>query len=392
MILLGSAIWVYRSGFRRLDLVFLLGLAYVADATVTSFLVSSSVGIGRTIQFLIIALALGGLYAFAQTAKRADGEAILKAVGILCAIVLAHLIIWHVLHHHPVTWKYLSDTKLILSVSLIPFFGLEDRIKARGSYVFPIALLAIFAIILLSGERKALMLFCALFALSRFSLAAKFWLVAAIAAVAGIALMTDGGYIHRQLLSVSHDYSQTPTRYFFSVQSIYDQSDIIREFVNRNAWHLFRQHSPLGLGATGYWAWAMETYGKSNGLAMNVHGEMDRVPVEGGVVGIVIAVTFLGLALWRAVRHIANNGGLNAAAPDRAPLYCVVLLLCYCYSEAVDTAMLVIIGGVGVIVGNLPLPVRSLRSGARRFGRIGHRPRLAQRVPVPAGSWRRKFA
>ncbi|MDF0486577.1 O-antigen ligase family protein [Sphingomonas sp. H39-1-10] len=370
MLALGLAIWTCRESFRRFDGVFVLALAYIADATVTSFMVSFPAGVARTVQFGIIVVALVGLYAYAQSATRADAEFLLKGMGALCALVTAHLVIWHVLHHHLVTWKYLSDTKLVLSLALMPLFGLEDWIKAKGRHLFPALLVVAFAIVLLSGERKALILFCALFALCRFSLGAKLGLAAMIGAVASLALLLDDGHIHRELTSASHDYSHTPTRYFFTVQSIYDQSDIVREFVNRNAWTLFVHHPAFGVGATGYWAWAAATYGPT-GFAMNVHGEVHRIPAEGGVFGIALVAGFFGLALWRAVRHLVNSGGFAAASLDRMPLYGIILLLSYCYAEAVDTAMLLLIGGVGVVVGALPVPAGSLRARVARIAGPG---------------------
>jgi len=383
MLALGVAIWTCRASFRRFDSVFVLALAYIADATVTSFMVSYPAGVARTVQFCIIVIALIGLYAYAQSAKRADAEVLLKGMGVLCALVTAHLVGWHVLHHHLVTWKYLSDTKLILSLALMPLFGLEDWITRKGRYLFPGLVLLAFAIVLLSGERKALILFCALFALCRFPLGAKLGLAGMIGAVAASALLLDDGYIHRELASAGRDYSHTPTRYFFTVQSIYDQSDMVREFVNRNAWTLFTHHPAFGVGATGYWAWAAATYGPT-GFAMNVHGEVHRIPAEGGVFGIAIVAGFFGLALWRALRHLANTGGFAAASLDRMPLYGIILLLSYCYAEAVDTAMLLLIGGVGVIVGTLPKTGRSLRARRARFARSGS----AVPAPVLSGSLR----
>lgn len=389
MLALGIGVWAFRASLRRIDTVFVLATLYVADATVTAFMVSRSAGVARTVQFAITAIALLGLYAYAQAAKRVDAAFILKGVGIVCAAIALHLVVWHLLHHHYVTWKYLSDTKLILSLALIPLFGLEDWIKDKGRILFPAALLLAFVVILLSGERKALMLFCVLFALCRMPLAVKLGLAGVIALTTGLILLDDSGYIHRQLLSASHDYSAASTRYFFTVQSIGDQSDMIREFVNRNARRLFADHPLFGLGATGYWTWAIGTYGPT-GLAMNVHGEYHRVLVEGGLVGIAIAIGFLGSALVRALRHVLRQGGIAAPSLDRVPLYCVALLLSYCYAEAVDTAMLLLIGAVGAIVGALPAGSASVRSGGQRFARRGRMVSSEARAPVLAGTLRRR--
>jgi hypothetical protein len=388
MLALGLLILTCRATFRRVDIVFVLAIAYVADATVTAFMVSRSAGVARTIQFGITVVALLGLYAYAQAARRQDAAFILKGLGVVCAIIAAHLVVWHLVNHHFVTWKYLSDTKLILSLSLLPLFGLEDWIKSKARWMFPALVLSAFIIILLSGERKALMLFCILFALCRLPLALKLGMAVVIATATGLILLDDSGYIHRQLLSASHDYSATSTRYFFTVQAIGDQSDLIREFVNRNTRRLFLENPFMGVGATGYWSWAIKTYGPT-GFAMNVHGEYHRVPVEGGLLGIVIACGFLGLASRRALRHAAQHGGWRASSLDRAPLYCVILLLSYCYAEAVDTAMLLLIGGVGVIVGALPVTRANLRAGRNRFNRIDRAPEFRVRAHVPTGRLRR---
>ncbi|MET0241303.1 MAG: O-antigen ligase family protein [Sphingobium sp.] len=374
----GLAVWAYRKSFRRLDPVFLLGLLYVADATLTSFQVSFRMGMERSVQFGVIATTMLGFYAFAQAASRQDCERIVKAVAILSIVVLLHIIIWHMLNGHPVTWKYLSDTKLMLSLCLVPFFALEDRMRAAGRYIFPLALLTLFIVILLSGERKALLLLCMILALSRLAIRTKVYLMGAIGVALLFALSSGDPYIQKQLGSLSDDYSQAPTRYFLSVEAIYDHSDMIREFVNRNAWNQFLHHPVFGLGANGYWAWAKGIYGYSSGLTMNVHGEVSRVPVEGGLVGIAIALTFVGMTAWRALRHVWVSGGLRAPSLDWAPLYCVVLAICYCYSEAVDTSMLLLIGSTGVIMASLPQPSPTLRAGATRFHRIGAKPRAVR--------------
>lgn len=366
---LGYAIVRYWRQFDRLDIVFVLALAYVADTTLTAFLVSVPAGMTRMPQFCIVAIGLIGLYVYAQGLKRQEVELVAKAVGVVCIAILAHVIIWHVKQGHVMTWKYLSDTKFVFSLSIVPLFALEDTIKKRSQILWLGLLVTMFAILLMSGERKALLLFIAIFGASRTSWRGKIYIAGLLGVVLGFLLLVqDNGYIYRQLSSVSDDYSKTPMRYFFSVQGIADDSDVIRAFVNRNAWHLFLEHPWLGLGSNGYLDWALKTYGYGTGLSMNVHGEMYRVPAEGGLLGIAIALSFLGVAAWRIYTFLVERGGLDSPSLDRGALYVFLYLLCFFYSEALDTGMLMIIGALGIVAGSLPRASQRLR--LRRADRL----------------------
>jgi hypothetical protein len=147
-------------------------------------------------------------------------------------------------------------------------------------------------------------------------------------------------------------HADTPSRYFLTRQGIGDQSDEIRTFVNRNARRLFMQNPVFGLGATGYSHWARKTYGYT-GLSMNVHGEINRVPVEGGILGIVVGLLYFYFLMMKTVRYNFNGWSFRTTSRQRTTLYLAMFMLTYLYSEALDTTMLMLILLVGFVSAGL---------------------------------------
>ena len=118
-------------------------------------------------------------------------------------------------------------------------------------------------LVLLSGERKAYLLFAVLYVLSRIPLVLKVasGVLGVLALALYMATAQADDYVARQLGSAFKSEHEIHISEFYNIRSIADQSDLIREFVNRNAWDLFLSHPIVGVGATGYLNWAGETFG-----------------------------------------------------------------------------------------------------------------------------------
>lgn len=329
------------------SLAALLGIAYAALATVSAFLVSTSAGIGRSVQFILVlggAVAIAGLLQGFSPAAMDRFRIRFSAVNLA---ILVHVVVFHLMTGHPVTWKYLFDTKFIFSAIIVVAFLFEDRIRRHGAAAWFATLASVAALVLMSGERKAYVLLVAAFFLSRASLMSKA-LTLAVAAMLALGFVTamPQSYVARQMSSESEDLSRLSNRFFFTVEGIGRRSDYIRAFVNRNADLLFKENPVLGTGATGYARWAREKYGSlhsSHGLSMNVHGERHRVPAENGIVGIAVVLAFLATTVAAAVRFAWQRGGFGASSHARFPLYMTALLVSYIYGEAMDTTMLLLI-------------------------------------------------
>ena len=336
----------------------LTAIAYVAIALITAIFVSLADGIYRTIQFCATVAASIAIYSYIKSLNASEVSTLVKKIMILNCAVLVHMVVYHIYHGHYVTWKYLYDTKLVLSSSVILLFYYEDEIKARWNTTgWVISLGALSIAILCSGERKAYVLLILVFLMSRARLMSKISVAMCVVglAIAYITLAPANSYVARQLRSVSMgetSHAETPSRYFLTRQGIGDQSDEIRTFVNRNARRLFMQNPVFGLGATGYSHWARKTYGYT-GLSMNVHGEINRVPVEGGMLGIVIGLLYFYFLLMKTIRYNFSGWSFRTTSRQRTTLYLATFMITYLYSEALDTTMLMLVLLVGFITAGL---------------------------------------
>ncbi|MEH3105141.1 MAG: O-antigen ligase family protein [Sphingomonas phyllosphaerae] len=334
-----------------------LAIVYTALATVTAFLVGFGEGASRTVQCVLVVGAVASTCKYVAIIDERTRSRLLVKFTILNVVVLVHLVLYHVLRGQMVTWKYLFDTKFVLSSVPVIFFGYEDKVKSRSSAYWYIGLIALTAIVLLSGERKAYVLLVALFFTSRASIIQKST-VATTAAAAALLIVAalPNSYVTRQLTSGGNHAGELSNRFFFSLRDFSYQSDYVRTFVNRNAHQLFEQHPIFGVGATGYGAWARKRYGDlttSRGFSMNVHGEKNRVPAESGLIGIAVAIGLIASSAWRIGLALVAAGGSAASSRQRLPLYLFFFCISYCLVEAMDTSMLWVILTTGFTAASL---------------------------------------
>jgi hypothetical protein len=337
----------------------LFAILYVYLAMGTAFLTSWNDGFYRNVQFLLVLFAALGISKFLFWADEARLKRLIERFTICSVVVLIHMIIYHMYIGNFVTWKYLYDTKTIISICVVLLFLNEDVITRRLAYAGWFWCLVTSAVlVLMSGERKAYLLFVVLFAFSRTPAIFK----GILGVATGLALMIfavsagPGDYVVQQLNSAFESERQMHISEFYSIQDVADHSDLIREFVNRNARQLFLDNPVFGVGADGYKAWSRQMFGsldESNGLSMGVHGEINRVPAEEGLVGIAVASIFVLLSISAIVLHLRTNGGLRTPSAKRAPLYIFTFLLLYASFEASDTFMLIMILVFGIEMARL---------------------------------------
>lgn len=354
--------------------VALLTFGYVFLATVTAFYYDPSAGTYRSIQFICL-LAAG--IAFSNYMSNYWSErslAFLRSMSVVCILVLLHMIVYHMAIGRYVTWKYLFDTKTVLTILPVIIFGQEDAIRTKfGLGTWSAVLLALASCVFLSGERKAYLLLALLFFLSRTSPLAK--AAVTLAVLSGLAFYvaqaSPDDYLRRQVTSVFTEDRELHISEFYLIDSIGDQSDIIRDFVGRMASAQFAEHRWLGLGAGGYAFWSENEFGsfeESGGLSMNVHGEVNRIPVESGYLGIALALALLA-GIGRAIaRDISMKGGWASNSSDRLAGYFLIALLTYTWYEALDTFMLSMIIVCGLEVARIDMD-NFERRRAQRYSR-----------------------
>lgn len=337
----------------------LLAITHIYLAMGTAFYFSVGAGVHRNVQFLLVLVSAIFISKLLYQLTASEKKRLFVRFSQVSLLIFSHMVIYHVVTGHVVTWKYLYDTKITISVVVVILFLFEDKITTWGgskAWLFSVALLAI--LVLMSGERKAYLLFGALFAFSRSPL--PFKLIIAATMVAGIsayAIMGDqDSYVTRQVASIFKTERAIPISEFYLIQSIADQSDLIREFVNRNAWQQFLQHPWFGLGGTGYYNWAQENFGLDPGtigLSMNVHGELNRIPAEGGMLGIIVAIVLIASFIRVIFVQMQRYGWSKANSLQRWPLYVFCFVVCFAAYEACDTLMVFIIAMYGLEMARL---------------------------------------
>jgi len=351
----------------------LITTLYLAMATTTAFLVSLDQGVYRTVQFAILFSASVLLINYVERLDERRLSDFAKRFNLVTLLIFFHLVVFHLYHGQLTTWKYLYDAKTTISILAVILFLKEDEIrnnyKSRGWWLS----LGVFSLLcLLSGERKAYILTAILFALSKASVLQK--VAAGIAAGAAVLFFLvagpQDGYITRQVDSLFSESPEMPMSEFYNNQLIADQSDLIRDFVNRNAWQLFLDHPIMGIGANGYAIDAEQQFTETDvrfGLATNVHGEINRVPVEGGVVGIIIAVSYILTLAVAVFRDFWRKGMFHSTSAERFPLYVFIFVFLYLYVEALDTLMLSLIVLFGFHMAKVSDASSSARGPARQM-------------------------
>lgn len=374
--ILATAALAARENLGKLNLVFIFTMLYVADATITAFLVSFGDGVARTIQFAFVFSGLLGIYLYSWRMNDLQFERAVKWVAFATLLIFVHLVFYHIGQGRYSTWKYLYDTKLAISLIVFLFFALLDFLRKK--YVLLPCATILSILVIASAERKAFLLFAVISVFSTVSWKAKAFLFAfgstllILVATSGL----DSGYLSEKLARTSTSLEGASDRYFLTVENIGDQSDVVREFVNRNARRLFEENPWFGVGATGYWKWSRTTFGDYAGLSMNVHGEINRVPAEGGIVGIIIALAYLVAVAWRTAYFAFLRPERTGSSLERAPFYLLLYVLCYAYAEAFDTALLFLVGICGMVAARLPAPRISavLQHHYQGWKRSGMRP------------------
>jgi hypothetical protein len=287
------------------------------------------------------------------------------AVAII-AFIVAFNIAWHITHGYYTGWKRLGDPKtafLFLPMCLaagIVLQSIADNKEWRSVWG------VLFALVLLSGERKAFVSFCLLSIVTyiNFRNLTSLVVAAGVAVLAFAALdsLTDG-YTAKQLSSIFAGPDPRNELWYILEGGIpASLSDAARHSSDRVAWQLF-SGSPIfgaGLDATPRYH-AVYLADAPEYMRAAVHNEFLRVLAEHGYFGLI----FFLLPLFRTAilgfydsvwfyRNFNNNFYL------RLFLIIIIPSLTYIWSEGSGTEMIALI----VIVALLPdvLPRIAIRS------------------------------
>ena len=392
LIALGLLAWpliAARRGVRvpvGLLVLFPFFLWHVASATV-----GGQQNVAReALQVLVVTM-----FAFllAQEASRLDMTRLSRRLLLGMAAIAAGTILWHFAHGYWVGWKQLPDPRLAFAFLPVLLAGLILFAEGRRRRTLLFVWAGMFPLLVMSGERKALVIYliltALLFARGRLAL-----IVPAVAAIfVGLVLLStvvENPYLQKQIRSLvdpagtgNYEYVLATGRYLPGDTP----SNVQRAFARDVSRQMFAEHPFFGVGTNQYLPIVDETYPSlPDELRLGIHGEFQRILTENGLVGLSLYLLVWAAAwvrLARVLRGAVDHGRLTKTQARVLPLLLFVPLALFVGTEASGTRAFV---GV-IIVSLLPELVggalaRAPRPVPLRFG-LPDRP--SQAVPA-AGS------
>jgi hypothetical protein len=322
----------------------------------------------EAVQVLVVTM-----FAFllAQEALRLDVRRLSRRLLLGMAAIAAGTIVWHIAHGYLVGWKQLPDPRLVfvflplLLAGLILFAEAEKR---RGLHVI---WAGIAPVLLMSGERKALVIYliltALLFARGRLALIVP----AVAAAFVGLLLLStavENTYLQRQIRTLI-DPGETGNYQYVLATGRYlpgdTPSDVQRAFALHLSSQMFAEHPLLGVGTNQYEAIVGETYPNApENMRLAIHGEFQRILTENGLVGFSLYALVWATAwvrLSRVLRGALDRGRLTRVQARVLPLLLFIPLALFVGTEASGTRVFI---GV-IIISVLPELVSGAFAQAR---------------------------
>ena len=270
-----------------------------------------------------------------------------------CALLIYN-VVWHINEGYLSGWKRLDDLKhtLLFATFFVAVWFAQRRFRAHTPLVVLFGILG--GIILISGERKALLLYVIAFAsmMSVINLRTAVIMLVAPLIIGALTLSVFmDEYVSRQIdsLFLSADYTPDgkPT----------SMSNEQRTFAFETGTQLFSQSPIVGIGTNSYEDVIERLYPFHPAyLRTSIHGDFFRVLVENGLVGFIAYLSVWILAIvrtWRFAAIIGKSELVGAIALTRQQYLFVsfqflILALALCGLESSGTRSLVLLGLVSM--------------------------------------------
>lgn len=254
----------------------------------------------------------------------------LMLIGLV--LITAYNIYWHISLGFWTGWKRLIDPKaaftfLPLCVGCLLLFSPG---KARKLYWLLWAALGV--VILLSGERKAVLAYLIIWA----AIAARGRLLAAVPAIAASILalalfgsIVEDPYLQQQVRSVFNPVSSIlPVTAIANGEIPDSMSNAQRLFALRLSTEMFLEHPVIGVGTNAYSDIVRARFAYLPEYMQNApHNEFLRILAENGLIGFTLYLSFWIVAFVR-LRHVLNHLVFRMVIRhDQASVLQVVLLV-----------------------------------------------------------------
>lgn len=335
---------------------FLLLLPFLGWHMVSAFSVDAENGLRELLQTSAV-----GAFAFAlaQEASRVDTH---KAANILLfgmVLILAYTITWHVAHGYLVGWKHLVDPRLAFTFLPIALAGLLLFVNRGKRRILWFVWAGILPLLVLSGERKAFLIYLFLTAalLVRGRLAAVVPAIAAgFAGLFVLSAMVDNDYVQKQLQTILDPLSMGQYEYLAATGKYAPgdtPSNVQRAFAFTLSRQLISEHPLMGVG-TNQFKNIIDTdfSGLPDELRLGIHGEFQRILTENGIIGLSLYL-LIWIAAWfrlsRTLGWALSHGLIGAAQARLLPLVLLVPCALYVGTEASGTRAFVTLSLVSLL-------------------------------------------
>jgi hypothetical protein len=314
------------------------------------------------------------MFAFllAQEAPRLNLKRLSRRLLLGMAAIAAGIILWHIAHGYWVGWKQLPDPRLVfvflplLLAGLILFAEAEKRRRLHFVWAGMLPLLV------MSGERKALVIYliltALLFARGRLALIVPA-LAAAFAGLLLLSMVVENPYLQKQIRTLvepggtgNYEYVLATGRYLPGDTP----SDVQRAFALHVSSQMFAEHPLLGVGTNQYQTNVHETYPNApEELRLEIHGEFQRILTENGLIGFSF-YALIWVAAWarlsRVLRGAFDRGRLTNTQVRVLPLLLFIPIALFVGTQASGTRALV----GAIVISLLPELMRGAGAWAPR--------------------------
>ena len=216
--------------------------------------------------------------------------------------LMTFVIVWHIRNNIWVGWKQLPDTRILFTTVAIFLFAYLNTIEISQKHKFKIFIMfvGLFSILLLSGERKAILVFLFLMIMHYtygFPLRSIIAVVITYSILVFLANTVDNEYVARILISLLR-ITETGNIDFTLQTGMLKEADsysnLQRAFAFNISKEYFLRNPIIGIGTNNFiLTLNNEHHYLPDFLMVGIHNEFFRIPVENGLVGL-----FLYLMIW----------------------------------------------------------------------------------------------
>ena len=300
------------------------------------------------------------LFAFllAQEAPRLDMARLSRRLLLGMAAIAAGTILWHFAHGYSVGWKQVPDPRLAFAFLPVLLAGLILFAEGRRRRTLLFVWAGMFPLLVMSGERKALVIYliltALLFARGRLALIAPA-LAAAFVGLVLLSTVVENPYLQKQIRTLVEPGGTGNYQYVLATGQYLPgdtPSDVERAFARHNSRQMLAEHPLFGVGTNQYIEIVDETYPNlPKELGLEIHGEFQRILTENGLVGLSLYLLVWAAAwarLARVLRGAVDRGRLTSTQARVLPLLIFIPLALFVATEASGTRAF-----VGVIIVSL---------------------------------------